>query len=89
MTKLNINFGYNAWQEYLEWKKQDKATSKKIDKLIKDTLRHPFTGLGKPEPLTANLTGNWSRRINQKDRFVYAVTEREIQIKQLKFHYDK
>lgn len=48
MIKLNISFSYNAWKEYIEWKKEDKATSKKIDKLIKDILRHPFTGLGKP-----------------------------------------
>lgn len=89
MIKLNISFSYNAWKEYIEWKKEDKATSKKIDKLIKDILRHPFTGLGKPQPLKANLTGNWSRQINHKDRFVYAVTKTEIQIKQLKYYYDK
>ncbi|CDI57727.1 RelE family toxin-antitoxin system [Lactobacillus helveticus CIRM-BIA 951] len=62
MTKLNVNFNYNAWDEYLEWKKEDKKTSKKIDGLIRDCQRHPFTGKGKPEPLKANLSGTWSRK---------------------------
>lgn len=89
MTKLNINFHYQAWAEYQDWKKSDKKTSKKIDRLIKDTLRHPFTGLGKPEPLKENLSGAWSRQINHQDRMVYAVTEKELQIWQLKYHYEK
>ena len=65
MTKLNVNFNYNAWNEYLEWKKEDKKTSQKIDNFIKECQRHPFTGKGKPEPLKANLSGAWSRQINQ------------------------
>ncbi|PXZ12668.1 Txe/YoeB family addiction module toxin [Lactobacillus helveticus] len=89
MTKLNVNFNYNAWDEYLEWKKEDKKTSKKIDGLIRDCQRHPFTGKGKPEPLKANLSGTWSRKINHKDRMVYSVTATELQIWQLKYHYSK
>ncbi|MDM8281550.1 Txe/YoeB family addiction module toxin [Lactobacillus gallinarum] len=89
MTKLNVNFNYNAWDEYLEWKKEDKKTSKKIDSLIKDCQRHPFTGKGKPEPLKANLSGAWSRQINHKNRMVYSVTATELQIWQLKYHYSK
>lgn len=73
----------------MSWKQDDPKTSKKIDKLIKDALRHPFNGLGKPEPLKANLSGAWSRQINHKDRMVYAVTEKELQIRQLKYHYSK
>lgn len=89
MTKLNINFYYNAWDEYLSWKKENKKISRKIDKLIKDTLRHPFEGLGKPEPLKESLTGYWSRQITKKDRMVYSVTSTEIRILQLKYHYTK
>ncbi|MTE03588.1 Txe/YoeB family addiction module toxin [Lactobacillus johnsonii] len=63
--------------------------SKKIDKLIKDTIRHPFEGLGKPEPLRESLTGYWSRQITKKDRMVYSVTSTEIRILQLKYHYTK
>lgn len=89
MTKLNILFTNDAWLDYLKWEKTDKATVKKIDKLIMDTIRHPFTGLGKPEPLQHDLSGFWSRRINHKDRMVYAVTKSQIQIIQLRYHYSK
>ena len=78
MTKLNIDFTQDAWEEYLEWKRNDKKIVKRIDKIINDTIRHPFTGIGKPEPLQHNLSGFWSR-----------VTSKEIQIVQLKYHYDK
>lgn len=66
MTKLNLNFNYNAWNEYLEWKKEDKKTSQKIDNFIKECQRHPFTGKGKPEPLKANLSGAWSLQSSTK-----------------------
>lgn len=89
MTKLNIMFTASAWKEYTEWKKEDKKSIKKIDKLIDDTLRHPFEGIGKPEPLQAELSGYWSRRINTRDRMVYGVTENAIEILQLKYHYSK
>ena len=89
MTKLNLNFNYNAWNEYLEWKKEDKKTSQKIDNFIKECQRHPFTGKGKTEPLKANLSGAWSRQSNHKDRMVYSVTTTELQIWQLKYHYSK
>lgn len=68
MTKLNILFTEAAWQEYIEWKKIDKALVKKIDQLIMDTIRHPFTGIGKPEPLQHELSGFWSRKINSEHR---------------------
>lgn len=82
-------FTASAWKEYTEWKKEDKKSIKKIDKLIDDTLRHPFEGIGKPEPLQAELFGYWSRRINTRDRMVYGVTENAIEILQLKYHYSK
>lgn len=88
MTKrLDVEFKGNGWEEYLYWQKQDKKTVKRINKLISDTIRHPFTGRGDPEPLQHELTSYWSRRINKKDRMVYAVYEDRIEIIQLKFHY--
>ena len=59
---------------------------KRIDKIISDTIRHPFTGLGKPEPLQHNLYGFWSRKLNSEYRMAYGVTSKEIQIIQLKYH---
>jgi len=89
MTKLNVDFTHDAWEEYLDWKKNDKKMVKRIDKIISDTIRHPFTGIGKPEPLQHNLSGFWSRKLNSEHRMVYGVTNKEIQIVQLKYHYDK
>ena len=89
MTKLNIVFTQNAWAEYLEWKRKDKAIEKRIDKIISDIVRHPFNGIGKPEPLKFNLSGLWSRKINNEHRIVYGVSKSQIQIIQLKYHYDK
>lgn len=81
MTKrLDIEFKGNSWQEYLYWQKQDKKTLKQINKLISDTIRNP-------EPLQHELSGYWSRRINEKDRLVYAVFDDRIEIIQLRFHY--
>lgn len=57
MNKLNIVFTADAWEEYLEWKKANRSMVKRIDKLISDTIRHPFSGLGKPEPLQHDLQG--------------------------------
>lgn len=89
MTKLNIVFTQNAWAEYLELKRKDKAIEKRIDKIINDIVRHPFNGIGKPEPLKFNLSGLWSRKINNEHRIVYGISKNEIQIIQLKYHYDK
>jgi len=60
-----------GWEDYLFWQGQDKKTLKRINALIKDAQRNPFDGLGKPEPLKENLSGFWSRRINDVDRLVY------------------
>ncbi len=84
----DITFADDAFEEYLDWMNQDKKTLKKINRLIKDVLRDPFGGEGKPEPLSGNLSGKWSRRINEKDRLVYSVEENGITIYQCKGHYD-
>ena len=77
---MNINFTANGWADYLYWQGQDKKTLKRINALIQDTLRDPFDGIGKPEPLRENLAGFWSKRIDEKHRLVYAVTDNELAI---------
>ncbi len=76
-----------AWQNYVYWQSQDKKTLKRINKLIEDTKRRPFEGLGKPEPLRENLTGFWSRRIDDTNRLVYAVDDIFITIISCRYHY--
>ena len=60
-----------AWSDYLYWQTQDKKTLKRINALIKDIQRSPYQGIGKPEPLRGNLSGWWSRRIDETNRIVY------------------
>jgi toxin YoeB len=76
-----------AWEDYLSWQGQDRKTLKRINLLIGDTLRHPFEGIGKPEPLRENLSGFWSRRIDDSHRLVYAVAEGELVIIACRYHY--
>ena len=70
-----------AWQGYLYWQSQDRKTLKRINKLIEDTRREPFVGIGKPEPLLENLSGFWSRRIDDTNRLVYAVDDNFLTIR--------
>jgi len=76
-----------AWRDYLYWQTQDKKTLKRINKLIADVKRSPFEGIGKPEPLKENLSGFWSRRIDDTNRLVYAVDEPSITILSCRYHY--
>jgi toxin YoeB len=76
-----------AWQDYLYWQSQDKKTLKRINKLIQNTLTTPFKGIGKPEPLKENLSGYWSRRIDETNRLVYRVTDEYIKIISCRYHY--
>jgi len=85
--KRNLIFTPESWQDYTYWIDQDKKTLKKINKLIANTLRNPFEGLGKPEPLKENYAGLWSRRIDEKNRLVYAVTDSAISIVGCRFNY--
>ena len=82
----NIIFKKIASEQYDYWLKTDKKIANKIDKLILDIQQHPFTGLGKPEPLKGELSGYWSRRITQEHRLVYTVKD-DIIIVQCMFHY--
>ncbi len=84
---MNLTFAPKAWDSYLYWQKTDKTIVKRINRLIKDIQRNPFEGIGKPEPLKHALSGFWSRRINDEHRIVYKVTENNILIAQLCYHY--
>ena len=76
-----------AWQGYLYWQSQDRKILKRINKLIEDTKREPFKGIGKPEPLRENLFGFWSRRIDSINRLVYAVNDDFLTIISCRYHY--
>lgn len=77
-----------AWSDYLYWQTQDKKTLKRINALIKDILRSPYQGIGKPEPLRENLSGWWSRRIDETNRIVYYEQEEIVYIISCLGHYD-
>ncbi|RZI42172.1 Txe/YoeB family addiction module toxin [Herbaspirillum sp. HC18] len=83
----NITFTTDAWEGYIYWQSQDKKTLRRINELIRDTQRMPFEGIGKPEPLKGNLSGFWSRRIDETNRLVYEVTDAEIAIISCRYHY--
>ena len=83
-----LSFVDESWEDYLYWLKVDKNLFKRLNQLIKETLRNPFEGLGKPEPLKYKYQGCWSRRINQEHRLVYKVLDNEIIILSCRFHYD-
>lgn len=76
-----------AWEEYCHWQKEDKKTLKRINELIKDIDRNGYTGIGKPEPLKGDLSGYWSRRIDDANRIVYKIESGEIKIVQCGSHY--
>ena len=76
-----------AWEDYVCWQTQDKKTLKRINSLIKDIDRNGYEGIGKPEPLTGNRSGYWSRRIDEKNRLVYKIVDGTIRIAQCRTHY--
>jgi len=84
---MNITFTNDSWNEYLYWQKTDKQVLKKINQLLNDIKRTPFSGIGKPEPLKYELAGCWSRRITNEHRLVYEVTEYSIVVISCKYHY--
>ncbi|QQQ66158.1 Txe/YoeB family addiction module toxin [Pseudoalteromonas sp. GCY] len=77
----------DAWDDYLYWQTQEKKTLKRINKLLNDVKRSPFEGIGKPEALKENLSGFWSRRIDDTNRLVYAVDDQAITIISCRYHY--
>jgi len=84
---MTIAFDEQAFKDYQEWTTVNKKTFKKIGTIIADICRSPFTGLGKPEPLKQDLSGYWSRRIDQEHRLVYKVEKETIYIISCKYHY--
>lgn len=84
---MQLKWDINVWEDYLYWQKTDKRILKKINELVRDTMRQPFEGLGKPEALKENLVGCWSRRLDQEHRLVYKVTNDAIHILQCRSYY--
>ncbi|AGM41063.1 YoeB toxin protein [Spiribacter salinus M19-40] len=84
---MKLVFAENAWEDYLHWQRTDQKILRRINKLIKETQRDPFDGIGRPEPLKHSLAGYWSRRINDEHRIVYKVTDNALLIAQLRYHY--
>ena len=77
-----------TWEDYLYWQATDKKMLRRINDLLKDISRSPFSGIGKPEPLKFKYKGYWSRRINDEHRLIYKISENEILIVKCRFHYD-
>jgi toxin YoeB len=84
---VKLVFAEQAWEDYLDWQQQDKRMVKRINELIRDARREPFTGLAKPEQLKHALAGYWSRRITDEHRMVYKPEKDALLIAQLRYHY--
>ena len=84
---MNLIFADEAWEDYLYWQKSDKKILKRINTLIKDIKREPFSGLGDPEPLKYYWSGYWSRRITKEHRIVYKIKDNSVLIAQCRYHY--
>ncbi len=82
-----ISFHEQAWEDYLYWQQVDKSMLRRINMLLKEIQREPFSGIGKPEPLKFNLSGYWSRRIDNEHRLVYKILDGNLVIAQLRNHY--
>ncbi|WP_269510444.1 Txe/YoeB family addiction module toxin [Corynebacterium faecium] len=77
----------DAWSDYLYWQTTDRKMLKRVNQLLRDTLRDPFEGIGKPEPLKYGADGAWSRRITQEHRLVYMLADGDLVILQVRYHY--
>ena len=84
---MNLTFTPSAWDDYQWFQQHDRKLLKRINQLIQDILRTPFEGIGKPEPLKGDLTGYWSRRINDEHRLVYTVKGDNVIIIACRYHY--
>ncbi len=85
---MKIIFSKHSWEDYSSWQDEDRNTLKKMNELIRDIQRSPYEGIGKPEPLTYDLAGLWSRRIVREHRLVYQVIDGNIIIYSCRFYYD-
>ena len=86
---MKLAFTESAWEDYIWFQENNYKLLKRINALIKDTERSPFKGIGKPEPLKANLSGYWSRKINSEHRLVYGVSKTELVVISCRYHYHK
>jgi toxin YoeB len=84
----SVCFVPEGWTQYTFWQGQDRKTLKRINQLIEVAARDPFEGIGKPEPLVGNLSGYWSRRIDETNRLVYRATDDELIVIGCRYHYD-
>lgn len=84
-----LSWTKDAWADYVYWQNQDKKTLRRINRLISDTMRSPFDGIGKPEALKENLSGFWSRRIDDTNRLVYAVDDKKLTVISCRYHYER
>ncbi|MEV5602840.1 Txe/YoeB family addiction module toxin [Streptomyces sp. SAS_281] len=84
---MKLAFTTRGWDDYTFWSESDRRMTRRINKLIADTIRDPFNGIGKPEPLRGDLSGYWSRRIDDEHRLVYKPTESELIVVQARYHY--
>lgn len=84
---MKVGFSERSWSEYLEWQKTDRKMVERINVLIREIGRDPFSGIGKPEPLKNALSGWWSRRLDSEHRIVYKIIDGTLWIGQLKHHY--
>lgn len=88
---MKLVFWSTAWEDYLFWQQEDRKILERINALLKESMRDPFRGTGKPEPLGGNLSGWWSRRINSEHRLVYRVTGKgeaqALEVAQCRYHY--
>ncbi len=82
-------FVEESWEDYLYWQHHNRKMLRRINDLLKDISRNPYTGIGKPEPLKHKYSGFWSRRIDEKHRLIYMVNENQILIAKCRFHYDE
>jgi toxin YoeB len=82
-----LSWHKSAWEDYLYWQQTDRPIFQKINNLVREVMRDPFHGTGKPEPLVGNYSGYWSRRINKEHRLIYKVTEDQLIIAACRYHY--
>ncbi len=87
MAATQLVFSTKAWGEYLYWQAIDEKQVRRINQLIKEVMREPFSGIGKPEPLRHAFQGYWSRRIDSEHRLVYKVVGEQLWVAQVRFHY--
>ncbi|GGY90926.1 Txe/YoeB family addiction module toxin [Streptomyces poonensis] len=85
---MKLAFTPQGWEDYVHWQTADRKILKRINRLIEDTLRDPYEGIGKPEPLKHALAGAWSRRITDEHRLVYVPRDNEVIVLQARYHYE-